>query len=456
MTSLEELNSAADAFADATLSAAAAVSSLSCPAAAITAAGAVLPPSAAQPLGGAVSPGVPDFASVLLLQDIQRRQQAPSASASPPAASPCPLQHPPAATLVPSSSPTTPLSSPQGTPLANHQGTPLASPQGTPLCGGGSWLRQYRMLVWREVLLATRNPADVAGRMLTFVWVGLFANILTYSLQGDATSIALRANLLFALVFFFIVMPFIFMSLFTADKRFFLQEAGRGGAGGGLYSPSAYYVAKVTATAPLNVIIAITFDWIGYGMLGLRHSVLAVVQHTACSSLMALISLQWVQAAVAFSPNQDLAFCAAVAFAVVNLLFSTQFLGAAKLTLPWIRQLRAISALDLTWRGMVVAEFKDRAFACGPPGSTTLLGTDALGLFPQFVPNGRRFRLVKAGMTMTYDDCVVDTNALLSFYQVNGSVGDYVGWLVLYLAVVHIITYMSLRLALWRGSRAKG
>ncbi len=34
--------------------------------------------------------------------------------------------------------------------------------------------------------------------------------------QADATSIALRANLLFALVFFFIVMPFIFMSLFTA------------------------------------------------------------------------------------------------------------------------------------------------------------------------------------------------------------------------------------------------
>ncbi len=31
---------------------------------------------------------------------------------------------------------------------------------------------------------------------------------------------------------------------------------------------------------------------------------------------------------MAFSPNQDLAFCAAVAFAVVNLLFSTQFLGA--------------------------------------------------------------------------------------------------------------------------------
>ncbi len=59
-------------------------------------------------------------------------------------------------------------------------------------------------------------------------------------------------------------------------------------------------------------------------------------------------------------------------------------------------------------------------------------------------------------MTMTYPNCVVDTNALLSFYEVHGSVGQYVGWLVLYLVVIHIITYASLRLALWRGSRVKG
>ncbi len=243
MTSLEELNAAADAFAAATLSAAAAISSFASPAV-TDAAAAVLPPAAAAalPLGGAVSPGVPDYASVLLLQDIQRRQQAPSASAPAPAvphspprrprapapagptpgpavhpaayphsssASPTPdkhypLQYPtpasssatnpeqptlphhpasPAPPIPSSPAPTGALATYPGTPLATSPGTPLDKPQGTPLRCGGSWLRQYRMLVWREVLLATRNPADVAGRMLTFVWVGLFANLLTYSLQ---------------------------------------------------------------------------------------------------------------------------------------------------------------------------------------------------------------------------------------------------------------------------------
>ncbi|GFR50617.1 hypothetical protein Agub_g12701, partial [Astrephomene gubernaculifera] len=219
------------------------------------------------------------------------------------------------------------------------------------------WFRQYQMLVWREWLMATRNPADVAGRMLTFVWVGLFSNFLTYNFPTDATNIALRANLLFALVFFFIVMPFVFMSLFTADKRFFLLEASARGGGGGLYAPSAYYAAKVTATAPFNIIIALTFDLIGYGMLGMRHSVVDCVRHATCSALMALISMQWVQAAVAFSPNQDIAFIASVAFSVVNLLFSSMLSGSCQdllpLDTPPARHLRPRPHLARAARGVV-------------------------------------------------------------------------------------------------------
>lgn len=37
------------------------------------------------------------------------------------------------------------------------------------------------VLFWREVLVVTRNPVDVAGRMLLFVWIGMFANMIVYS-----------------------------------------------------------------------------------------------------------------------------------------------------------------------------------------------------------------------------------------------------------------------------------
>ena len=49
---------------------------------------------------------------------------------------------------------------------------------------------------------------------------------------------------------------------------------------------------------------------------------------------------------------------------------------------------------------------------------------------------------------------MVDTNALLSHYDADVPVGHLVGWLALYLAVVHAITYLALRRAAARGARA--
>ncbi len=48
----------------------------------------------------------------------------------------------------------------------------------------GAWA-QYRTLLWRELLSITRNPFDVAGRVLTFAWVGVFMGLLTF---GTAVS----------------------------------------------------------------------------------------------------------------------------------------------------------------------------------------------------------------------------------------------------------------------------
>lgn len=51
------------------------------------------------------------------------------------------------------------------------------------------WWRQARVLAWRELLKLTRNPADVAGRTLTFTWVALLVGLYYYDLPEDANSI---------------------------------------------------------------------------------------------------------------------------------------------------------------------------------------------------------------------------------------------------------------------------
>jgi hypothetical protein len=76
-----------------------------------------------------------------------------------------------------------------------------------------SWLQQYRALTWRECVKVTRNPADVAGRLLTFTWVALLVGLIYYDLPTDAGSIRQRLNLLFATLCFFVLMPFVNMSL---------------------------------------------------------------------------------------------------------------------------------------------------------------------------------------------------------------------------------------------------
>ncbi len=41
---------------------------------------------------------------------------------------------------------------------------------------------QVAVLTWRELLTATRNPADVAGRMLVFCWVAVVVGLIFYSI----------------------------------------------------------------------------------------------------------------------------------------------------------------------------------------------------------------------------------------------------------------------------------
>ncbi|GIM14078.1 hypothetical protein Vretimale_17107, partial [Volvox reticuliferus] len=122
-----------------------------------------------------------------------------------------------------------------------------------------------------------------------------------------------------------------------------------------------------------------------------------------------------------------------------------------------IGHLRAISALDHSWRGLMWAEFHNRAFECGPVGSPGMMGTDALGLYPQFLPANSRFSIMRYGMNMRSGTCVVNTNGLLSYYDVDDSTGVIVGYLFSYLTAIHVITYIALRRAVaskWR--RAQG
>jgi hypothetical protein len=78
-------------------------------------------------------------------------------------------------------------------PAASTVQQPLAAspqPASTSLRSSASrWARQYRALTWREYLAITRNPADVAGRMLVYIWLALFVGLVFYGLGTDVDSL---------------------------------------------------------------------------------------------------------------------------------------------------------------------------------------------------------------------------------------------------------------------------
>jgi hypothetical protein len=137
------------------------------------------------------------------------------------------------------------------------------------------------------LLLTHRNPADVAGRMLTFTYVALISGLIVFNLEGDAGSIWKRLEVIYSLLSFYMLMPFVFMSLFWSDKRFFTADAASK-----MYHTRAYYPAKFVAGLPFNIAVALAFHLLYYGMAGMRHAPLAVLQSSVIAVLMALISIQ--------------------------------------------------------------------------------------------------------------------------------------------------------------------
>jgi len=115
------------------------------------------------------------------------------------------------------------------------------SEAGEPLLTEATWLQQYVWILRREFIMITRNPADVAGRTLTFAWVAMCAGVFYYGLPEAGPGPRLRFNMLLNIIAFYCLIPYVSMSLYTADKKVYLADISAK-----LFRTSAYYLAKVS------------------------------------------------------------------------------------------------------------------------------------------------------------------------------------------------------------------
>jgi len=307
------------------------------------------------------------------------------------------------------------------------------------------WFRQYGACLWREFLVITRNPADVAGRTLTFCWVGLLMGLLYYSLPADGLGLRSRLNLLFNLLAFFCLMPYVSMSLYSADKKFYVADASAK-----LYRPHAYYAAKVTATVPFQITSAFVFVFITYGMAGLRGGAFPVIATAAFATLLYLIAVQVLHFCAILAPNQDAAFMLSILWTTVQLLMSSFFINFADVAFTWLTQLRYLSALYYAFEGVALVQFRDQTLSCAGG-----LDQGTLSLLRNMLPNTAvlRNQAVINNLTRADPRCIVDTNAITQYFNFGRPLGATAAIMLSYWAIVHLMTYGAMTLVVRRERR---
>jgi hypothetical protein len=123
--------------------------------------------------------------------------------------------------------------------------------------------------------------------MLTFAYVAAFSGLIAYNVSGGADGLLGRLFVVYGILSFYLMMPFVFMALYWNDKRFYISDAASK-----MYPLRAYYPAKIIASLPFSLAVGMVFHLIYYGMAGMRHGPLPILQSVAIAAIVALIGGQ--------------------------------------------------------------------------------------------------------------------------------------------------------------------
>ncbi|GBF93870.1 ABC transporter G family [Raphidocelis subcapitata] len=307
------------------------------------------------------------------------------------------------------------------------------------------WWIQFKTLFARELLVTMRNPADVAGRMLLFTWVGVFCGLIFWGLGSGLDGVRNRVNLLFIVVQLFMLLPYVYMSLYAADRRHFTADiAAR------LYTPGPYYVAKTLGVLPFALANVLLCSLIVYGMAGLRLSATSAVVNSVAGVLTYLIAAQVQALAAIIMRNEDGAFVVTIAWTAGNIFLSNFIIRFSDMAHGWLRALRFLSAANYAFSAVLRAEFGSGFLSCDGGLSPDLIRglQTLLPATPALRSSAVLQMAARAG-----SGCVVDLEAVLDYFDVRLSMVSYIAVLALYLWVMHVITYAALLLLAKRERR---
>jgi len=211
-----------------------------------------------------------------------------------------------------------------------------------------SYWTQFAVLFRRSFMAQMRNPTDVASRTLLSTWVGTIGGLVFIATPAGPNSVFQRLAVLFFTMMIFELLPFCYMSLYIADRKFYAADVASG-----LYHPCAYYLAHSAAASPFIALNAAIGGLSAYGLANLRYTPQAVFIYATLAAVGALIAVQLVVLCVYLTPNQDLAFVLAVSYVAISILLGGFYAPLKDIKIAPLRWLSYLSYPRYTFQGMV-------------------------------------------------------------------------------------------------------
>eukprot|EP00884_Botryococcus_braunii_P014363 jgi/Botrbrau1/22928/Bobra.0030s0006.1 len=207
---------------------------------------------------------------------------------------------------------------------------------------------QLRWLMWRNLLAYLRNPADVAGRLIMYLFIGLVLGLVFLQDRrgGELTAIQLMLIIFFTLIPN-ALQPFTQMSIYLWDRQFYLDESASN-----LYSPLAYYTAQNLVSLPFTIATTQALWLTMYGFMNLANSAYAIIVSMIAQSVISVLGFQVVSMFSFLLPNQDSAMLACITHATMNILLAG-FVVHVQDLIPLMRVVSYVMPMRFTYQIMM-------------------------------------------------------------------------------------------------------
>ena len=132
-----------------------------------------------------------------------------------------------------------------------------------------------------------------------------------------------------------------------------------------------------------------------------------------------------------------------IVWTAIQMLMSNFFIPFNNVLFQWLTHLRWISALYYAFEGLAVAEFGNVMLRCNEG-----LGSEGVAFLRTLLPKSKFLNLgaVVSAINNPGEDCIANTDAVLTFFGFTRPFGTTLGILIAYLIVCHGFTYACMLL----------